>query len=98
MNIGLSTAVDEVPLPDGALTLFPNPATDYVQAQFDLENQLDATVTLATIDGKVVEFRNLSLYKDIVEFKTSNLSEGMYLMRVATEEGTSTKKFLVKRP
>ena len=98
MNIGLSTSVDDIPLPDGALTLFPNPATDYVQAQFDLENQLDATVTLATIDGKVVEFRNLSLYKDIVEFKTNNLSEGMYLMRVATEEGTSTKKFLVKRP
>ena len=98
MNIALSTAVDEIPLPDGAMNLFPNPATDYIQAQFDLENQLDATVTLATIDGKIIEYRNLPLHKDIVEFKTSNLSEGMYLMRVATEEGTQTKKFLVKRP
>ncbi len=98
MNIALSTAVDEVPLPDGAMQLYPNPATDYIQAQFDLENQLDATVTLATIDGKVIEYRNLNLQKEVVEFNTSNLSEGMYLMRVATEEGTQTKKFLVKRP
>jgi len=98
MNIALSTAVDEIPLPDGAMSLFPNPATDLIQAQFDLENQLDATVTLSTIDGKVVEYRNLPLHKDIVEFQTNNLSEGMYLMRVATEEGTQTKKFLVKRP
>ncbi len=98
MNIALSTAVDEIPLPEGAMSLYPNPATDFINAQFDLENQLDATVTLATIDGKVVAYRNLSLYKDVVEFQTSNLSEGMYLMRVATEEGTQTKKFLVKRP
>jgi len=98
MILGLSTSVDDIPLPDGTMTLFPNPATDFVQAQFNFENQIDATITLASIDGKVIEYKNQPLLNEVVQFNTSNLAEGMYLLRVATEIGTKTEKFVVKRP
>jgi len=98
MALALSTSVDETPLPDGTMTLFPNPATDFVQAQFNFDNSIDATITLASIDGKVIEYKNQSLLNEVVQFNTSNLAEGMYLLRVATEIGTKTEKFVVKRP
>ena len=98
MILGLSTSVDDIPLPDGTMTVFPNPATNYVQAQFNFEEAIDATITLATMDGKVIEYKNQSLQTENVQFNTTNLAEGMYLLRVATEIGTKTEKFLVKRP
>ncbi len=98
MVLGLSTSVDDIPLPDGTMMVFPNPATNYVQAEFNFEEAIDATITLATMDGKVIEYKNRNLQTENVQFNTANLAEGMYLLRVATEIGTKTEKFLVKRP
>jgi len=98
MELSMTVAAEDTPLPDNTMNVFPNPATSVVQAQFDFEANTDATVTLATIEGKVIEYRNLSLLNQTISFNTSNLAAGMYLMRVRTDEGSKTVKFLVQQP
>jgi len=98
MEMSVTTAIADTPLPDNTMSVFPNPATAVVQAQFNFETSTDATVTLATMEGKVIEYRNLPLFNQTLSFNTANLAAGMYLMRVTTDEGSKTVKFLVQQP
>lgn len=98
MELSMVVNTNNAPLPDNTMKVFPNPATNVVNAQFDFETNTDATVTLATLEGKVIEYKNSSLFNETISFNTANLAAGMYLMRVTTDEGSQTVKFLVQQP
>ena len=98
MIIDLFNTADEKPLPDNALKYFPNPATNKLNVQLSLEEPTLANVTLADLSGRVIlidEIKNA--YQNNLEYNVSNLPAGAYLVRVATKNGTSTKKFVVAR-
>lgn len=98
MEISLFTTTDERALPDNALTFYPNPVSDKLNVQLSLENPALANVTLADLNGRVIlidEIQNAQ--NDTREYNVSNLPSGTYLIRVATKEGTKTKKFVVQR-
>jgi hypothetical protein len=98
LTIDLLNTTDEKALPDNVLTFFPNPASDKLTVSLDLEKPSKANVTLADLNGRVIlidEFANLS--KEQVEYNVTSLPSGTYLIRVATTEGTKTKKFVVQR-
>lgn len=98
MEISLFTTTDERALSDNALTFYPNPVSDKLNVQLSLENPALANVTLADLNGRVIlidEIQNAQ--NDTREYNVSNLPSGTYLIRVATKEGTKTKKFVVQR-
>lgn len=98
MVIDLYTTTDETPLPDDALTFFPNPATDLLNVDLSFEAPTLANVTIADLNGRVIQIDELvNVAEAKRQYDVSELPAGTYLVRVATEEGTSTKKFVVVR-
>ncbi|HMQ46126.1 MAG TPA: T9SS type A sorting domain-containing protein [Saprospiraceae bacterium] len=78
-------------------TMMPNPATELVNLQFDLEN-ISEQVQVKVIDmmGKVVmsaQYENVQ--QDTRVLNVSQLPTGTYLVSVLTQEGYRTKKLVV---
>ena len=96
MIIELSTATDDIPLPESALTLFPNPVKDVLNLEVSFEQATNATITIADINGRVIKIDNRDgLTNEVLTYQLPQLAAGTYLARIATEAGTKTKKFVV---
>ena len=98
MVIELSTATDETPLEDNAMTLFPNPSSEVLQVQLNLQEATPAMLIMADMQGQVLDLREYqNVQKETMQFDVSHLPAGAYLMRVSTDAGTKTKQFVVAR-
>ena len=98
MTIELSTAVDNLPLEDDAFTIFPNPTADFIQAQVNFEKPTAAVITLADNNGRVLDIdeRN-GLLNETLQYNLSSYASGTYILRIATEEGTKTHRFVIQK-
>ncbi|HNR09230.1 MAG TPA: T9SS type A sorting domain-containing protein [Saprospiraceae bacterium] len=98
MELEISTPVDEVALPEQTLQLMPNPASDYIRAQVNFDKLTNANFVIADINGRVLQLHTKKgVLKETFEFDTHNLAPGTYLMRISTDDGTKTKKFIIQR-
>ena len=86
-------------LPNSALTVFPSPATDFVNVSIELDEMVEeATITMYNLTGQIIQTRNLSnVIQDTVNFDVSELAAGKYVINIATENGIKTKFFTVVR-
>jgi hypothetical protein len=76
--------------------VYPNPTSDLLNIELNLESTMNATVTIADITGKVIAYQNMeNVQNDVLTINVSNYTAGTYLARVATEVGTKTVKFVV---
>ena len=75
------------------VTLFPNPVNNELNIQFS--SNLNAIKgTIYTVTGqKVQEFYQKDIAKKI---DVSNLTKGIYFLRLASEKGTSLHKIIKK--
>lgn len=99
LNIGTETMVNtsEVQLPDNAVKAFPNPADDYVNVDFNLEEPASGNLYLFNASGQVVQTQQLDgVRTDRVRLNTANLPSGVYLIRVSTEQGVSNRPITVQ--
>jgi len=98
MYISLSTTTDEQALPENTLSVFPNPVRETLQMGVEFATPTDATITIADINGRVVTFEDrTALTKETLSFQLPQLASGTYLARIATANGTLTKKFVVQK-
>ncbi|MBK6392895.1 MAG: T9SS type A sorting domain-containing protein [Saprospiraceae bacterium] len=98
MRISLATPVDQITLPEYTLQLMPNPATDFIRANVNFEKATNVNFVIADIHGRVLQFESKkNVLKESFDFKTTSLAPGTYLMRISTDEGTKTKKFIIQR-
>ncbi|MFZ4633699.1 MAG: PA domain-containing protein [Saprospiraceae bacterium] len=97
LNIYLSTTTDNKVLPSNSMRIMPNPVFDNLTLQFDFEQNTPATITLAALDGRVITIddRPSGVQNDQLQYSVAHLAAGTYIARVATAEGTLTKKFVV---
>jgi hypothetical protein len=79
-----------------ALNIFPNPANDFVNVSFGLASSEDIELTVYSVDGKVIETRAFANESKVnTTFNTSSLNNGVYILKINTENGISTQKFVV---
>jgi hypothetical protein len=98
MNLALVSATDQVPLPEYAMQVFPNPVTDQVNLAIKLDEEGPATITIADANGRVILTDDrTSVRQEQISYRLPQLASGVYLARIATEHGTSTKRFVVKK-
>lgn len=98
LKLALSTATDVIALPENSLTLSPNPASDHINAKLHFEKPNNVNFVIADIQGRVLQFEShKGVSKESFDFNTSKLAPGTYLMRISTDDGTRTKKFVVVR-
>lgn len=74
------------------VSVYPNPATQYVNARGDFSDQ--AVARLFDLSGKVVEQRKVVDNK--VQFVVSNLTEGVYMLSITDGGNTISKSVLVR--
>lgn len=92
---GLSTAIGELSLED-AMTVVPSPAVSDVNVSFSLFSVQDVTMTISTIEGRVVESRIIESAKTVNEaFDVRSLDNGIYMINVSTETGSTNSSFVV---
>jgi hypothetical protein len=97
LNIDLMTKTDNKPLPSTVMSIYPNPVvTNFLKVGLSFDQATDANLTLADVNGRVLGFEShKAVTKDVFSINTSDLKAGNYLIRVSTDEGTSTKQFTV---
>lgn len=99
LGVEVVSANQEPELDESRLTIFPNPASDLMSYQIDLEN------TSANVAVMVTDVAGKSLYTKIhnnVQAETFTLNvasypAGTYFLTVNTDEGVKTKRFSVAR-
>jgi hypothetical protein len=79
-----------------SVSVFPNPATEFINIAFN-ELSGDATLTLFSTDGKQVMNKNINVTANQnTTLDVSGLSSGIYTLRVASSNGTTSKKVIIK--
>jgi len=90
--LALVTTVKEPFVAQDEIILFPNPSKETVR----LKNvPANATITLYQVNGiRIVEYVNST--GNVIQLQTQNLSPGIYLVSVASENGVVIKKLIIE--
>lgn len=97
LHIGLLSTTDEQMLPENTLSIFPNPVSETLRLEVQFEKPTDATITIADLHGRVVTFEDrFGLTNETLTYPLPQLAAGTYLARIATADGTLTKKFVIQ--
>lgn len=97
IEINTKTGVVAVADEASVLTVYPNPAKDYLMLQVTDQNSIEQ-VALYDISGrKVKEVGYGYSGQDSVKVETGNLPSGMYLLRVKTRTGWQSRKVQLMR-
>ncbi len=88
------TSTPDLPSIDDQTTVFPNPAADWVQIQFDLKEPSDImTVELIDPSGRVVsKHRWENVQKEVRSIPAAGLSPGVYFLRMVSDKGWAIKR------
>lgn len=90
------TSIDEVETIEFA-TVFPNPASDMTNIQFELNESANVTITLVNALGQTVYVNNMgeTSGQQTVEISTADLEEGIYLVNLQVGDQVITKRISV---
>ncbi|OFY86520.1 MAG: hypothetical protein A3F72_06410 [Bacteroidetes bacterium RIFCSPLOWO2_12_FULL_35_15] len=83
---------------DPVVTLFPNPATDFVNLVIENINENTILIELMDITGKCISTENVKNYSGKKIEKAINIkdiSSGIYFLKVSTEKTMSVKKVVI---
>ena len=80
-----------------SLELFPNPTETEFNVQFNVEKQERLKFEIQDLAGKFVRqhFILANEGTNLVSFETSELSKGMYLLKISSASGAKTVQFIV---
>ncbi len=95
------TAIAEtgIPGPFRLLGLYPNPITTTATIEYELERPTDVRISIYDILGREVDTLPAGLQRtgrQSITWDASNLSRGIYLLRITTETQTHTRPVVVR--
>jgi hypothetical protein len=83
------------------LSSSPNPTRDVSNVQFELEIESDATLEVYDMNGRLVEQLFSGYAKSNVihrfQFDGSDLSQGIYIYRLTTQDEVVNEKFVIAK-
>ncbi|MDR2084519.1 MAG: T9SS type A sorting domain-containing protein [Bacteroidales bacterium] len=83
---------------DNDINIYPNPAKDYVNISIETDSNVDATLYIYNVSGKLVNVMTKRSFSDKVTFtlNTSNMQNGTYIAKIDVPNCKSkTSKFIV---
>ena len=98
-NLSDYTSTKEVEAADMSVTVYPNPARDFVQVAYNLDNNQEIEISLINSMGAVIEHSatSASMGGNAATIDTEGLSNGVYFINVKSGEENVTKKFMIAR-
>lgn len=94
MRFGDQVGVSTEEVVATSFNVFPNPATDVLNVQFDATST--TTVELLDITGKVVDTKVAQAGAVTTSFATANVNAGVYFVNVKNANGATTQKVVIK--
>ena len=95
-DVGSSTEDNE--LLDNTVSIFPNPVKNELVTEFIFSETTDIGIMITDLSGKVIMVRDINnVINEVFKFDVSSLANGTYLLRLSTEKGSKTKKFVIQR-
>lgn len=85
-----ATGIEEASI--GKLCVYPNPATDLINVQ---SPSIVKSIMIFDISGKLALLQK-PMTTGNIPISVSDLSKGVYLIKIETEEGSYTEKFFKK--
>lgn len=70
-----------------SVTVFPNPATDYIRVSTGSSANNNLSIQLINSSGKVLEQKKVSDSGSVTSFSMSNYTSGLYIIRVIHQSG-----------
>lgn len=90
VNITTATLDTNSNILENGLKVYPNPTTGFVD--FDLLDVNSAKIQVSDLTGKLL--KSVNIEKNNNKINISNLSKGVYLLKIETEKGSFTKKII----
>jgi hypothetical protein len=92
-----AVSTEDNPLPAESMTLFPNPTSERISLDINLENTGLTNILLMDMTGKIMQVKEYdNLANGTYEFNTSSYPNGIYMARLVTADGSRTVKFTVQ--
>jgi hypothetical protein len=79
------------------ISIYPNPAKDYINVYFMNTLSGNQTITLNNLYGSVLYSTKLSAGQNKISFDASALAPGIYFISVRSSAGTLSKKIIISR-
>ncbi|MCB0641844.1 MAG: T9SS type A sorting domain-containing protein [Phaeodactylibacter sp.] len=81
------------------VSVFPNPANDFLNINYNLTKDAAVQLTVMDLAGKVIEIRQLDgqAGEQTARIETGNVMPGFYFVQLTTEGQNVSKKFVVVR-
>jgi PKD repeat protein len=78
------------------LKVYPNPVTDQLYMQFELDQTIDAEISIINITGQVLSNfqQTLNGGSNLLEVPTNELPAGIYTIHLKSKAGIITQKFI----
>lgn len=98
INYGYVVGTSEVEL-SSRLNIYPNPADNYANVEFDLPQTSDVNIKIYSLDGTETitkTFENKS-GKVSLKMPLESLSSGIYMMKINTNAGSKYGKIVISR-
>jgi hypothetical protein len=90
----ITTGMNESAVVDASLKVYPNPANEALTVSFKSNDGADVSIT--DIIGTKVFSTTASAGENEIKVNTSNLSSGIYILNIATENGMIARKVTIK--
>ena len=89
------SSINEISFED-AVSIYPNPSNEIVNVSFVLVSAENIELAIYAVDGKVVDVRSFSNAKEVnTSFNTASLNNGVYVMKITSDNGVTAQKFVV---
>lgn len=78
------------------VTVFPNPASDYINIAFNIDSTTDTEILLLNLVGKPVMRQRIGSGQRVTTLSTGGLPSGQYILQVLNSTITRTQPILIK--
>lgn len=95
----ITTIKNNNSLLDNAISVFPNPASGFINIQYELIQSADIQITLYDVIGNKIQEIEPSVYREKNKYshliQTENLSSGIYFIKMKINNSENTIKLIV---
>ena len=99
LNVGnlVTTNVEELNTLTEQFTVFPNPATDFINLQF-ANSQRNVLLKMIDINGRILFQKSVDFIQEKYPFQVNlpKVAPGYYFIQATSEEGMGIKSFIIK--
>ncbi len=90
-------SISEIDFKNTNITIFPNPASDLIAVQVNDLVKENFTVELMDLTGKVITKTQINKGQTIAYFDTQAIYDGIYLVRISTDNYSRSQKIVIQK-